>query len=49
VVQIYFEEEPARRAAAKLLTRDETLPIAVNNREAACWAAARPGYVRHWS
>jgi hypothetical protein len=27
---IYFEEEPGRRAAAKLLTRDEAHRIAVN-------------------
>jgi hypothetical protein len=27
---IYFEEEPARRTAAKLLTKDEARRIAVN-------------------
>ena len=27
---VYFEEEPGRRAAAKLLTRDETHRIAVD-------------------
>ena len=28
---VHFEEEPGRRAAAKLLTKDEARPIAANS------------------
>ena len=30
LAHVYFEEEPGRRAAAKLLTKDETWRIAAN-------------------
>jgi hypothetical protein len=30
IAYVYFEQEPGRRAAAKLLTRDEAWRIAVN-------------------
>ena len=39
---IYYEEEPGRRAAAKLLTKDEARRIAARgsmNMRARCWAA----------
>jgi hypothetical protein len=41
---VYFENEPGRRSAAKLLTKDETRRIAVNYRKAAA-AVGRPSLI----